>query len=231
MQPTAETLAGIELFRNLNAEERRAVAARCQLHRFASDQVVLHEQDQTKDVYFIVSGIVRATMFSVSGKEVSFRDMGAGEVFGDLAAIDDGPRSLSVVTLQDAVILSMSSAVFWEVIESYPSVSKAELKRLTALVRLLSERVFEFSAMGVRNRIHAELLRLAREQSPDDNSAEIKPAPKHAEIASRISTHREAVTRELNHLEQAGLIERPGGTIVIRDLQRLAEMVREVKGA
>ncbi len=231
MQPTAETLAGIELFRSLSADDRRAVAARCQLHHFSPDQVVVHEQDQTKDVYFIVSGLVRATMFSVSGKEVSFRDMGPGDVFGDLAAIDDMPRSLSVVTLQDSVALSMSPAVFWEVVEIYPSVSQAELKRLTALIRLLSERVFEFSAMGVKNRIHAELLRLAKEQSPEDNTAEIRPAPKHAEIANRISTHREAVTRELNHLEQAGLIERPSGAIVIRDLARLAEMVKEVKGA
>lgn len=231
MQPTAETLAGIELFRNLNAEDRRAVAGRCQLQHFAPDQVLVHEQDETKDVYFIVSGLVRATMFSISGKEVAFRDMGSGEVFGDLAAIDDRPRSLSVVTLKESVVLSMSSGVFWELMETHPSVSTAELKRLTALVRLLSERVFEFSAMGVKNRIHAELLRLAKEQSSSDNAAEINPAPKHADIASRISTHREAVTRELNHLEHAGLIERPGGAIIIRDMARLAEMVKEVKGA
>ncbi len=231
MQPTAETLAGIELFQNLNADDRRAVAGRCELHQFSPNHVVVHEQDETKDVYFIVSGLVRATMFSVAGKEVAFRDMGSGDVFGDLAAIDDMPRSVSVLTLKDSVILSMSSAAFREVMETYPPVSRAELKRLTVLVRQLSDRVFEFSAMGVRNRIHAELLRLAKEQPQKDNSAEIKPAPKHADIASRISTHREAVTRELNHLEHAGLIERPSGAIVIRDMARLAEMVKEVKGA
>lgn len=231
MQPTAETLTGIELFRNLNAADRRAVASRCQLHQFPQNRVVVHEQDETNDVFFIVSGLVRATMFSISGKEVAFRDMGPGKVFGDLAAIDNMPRSLSVVTLQESVVLSMSSGVFWKVMEIYPSVSTAELKRLTALIRLLSERVFEFSTLGVRNRIHAELLRLAKEHPQEDNRAEINPAPKHAEIASRISTHREAVTRELNHLEHAGLIERPSGAIVIRDMARLAEMVKEVKGA
>lgn len=231
MQASAETLAGIELFQNLNAEDRGRIAALCQLHQFPQTHVIIHEQDGTRDVYFIVSGIVRATMYSISGKEVAFRDLGSGEAFGDLAAIDGMPRSVSVIALHDCVILSMSSGVFWEVMNTYPSVSSTELKKLTALIRLLSDRVFEFSALGVKNRIHAELLRLAKEHSRGDNTAEINPAPRHADIASRISTHREAVTRELNHLEQAGVIARPSGSIVIRDVAGLEEMVKEVKGA
>lgn len=231
MQPTAETLTGIDLFQDLDADDRGTIARRCTLHRFARNRVVVRVQDKTNDVYFLVSGLVRATMFSVSGKEVAFRDLGSGEVFGDLAAIDGMPRSSSIVALQDSLILSMSSDVFWEMMKTYPSVATAELKRLTALIRLLSERVFEFSTLGVRNRIHAELLRLAQDHPLGDNTAKISPAPKHADVASRISTHREAVTRELNHLEHSGLIERSSGAIVIRDMARLSKIVKEVKGA
>lgn len=230
MLPSAETLAGIELFQDLTVDVRKKLAASCRLHWFGKNQVVVRVRDETNDVYFIVSGLVRATIYSVSGKEVTFRDIGPGEVFGDLSAIDDLPRSSTVVTLQDSLILSMSSAVFWKTMEAHPSVATVELKRLTALIRLLSDRVFEFTTLGVRNRIHAELLRLAQDHSTGDNTAEISPAPKHADIASRISTHREAVTRELNELEHAGLIERSGGAIVIRDVARLANMVKEVKG-
>ncbi len=230
MQPTAETLAGINLFRDLDADERATVAQQCKLQQFSRNQVIVQVQDKTNDVFFIVSGLVRATLFSVTGKEVTFRDIGSGEVFGDLAAIDGMPRSSSVVALQDSLILSMSSEVFWQMIETYPSTSTAELKRLTALIRMLSERVFEFSTLGVRNRIHAELLRLAQNNYQGDNTAKISPAPKHADIASRISTHREAVTRELNHLEHSGLIKRSDGAIFIRDLAQLSNMVKEVKG-
>lgn len=230
MQPTAETLAGIELFRNLDAEDREKIVRHCKLHQFSRNHGVVLVQDETNDVYFIVSGLVRVTMFSVTGKEVAFRDMGPGEFFGDLSAIDGMPRSSTVVTLQDSHILSMSSQAFWQVIETYPSVSRAELKRLSTLVRMLSDRVFEFSTLGVQNRIHAELLRLGHAQLQDDNTAKIAPAPRHADIASRISTHREAVTRELNHLENTGLIERSGGAIVILDMARLSKLVEEVKG-
>lgn len=231
MQPTAETLAGIELFRNLDAAGREKIVRHCKLHQFSRNHSVVLVQDQTTDVYFIVSGLVRVTMFSVTGKEVAFRDMGPGEFFGDLSAIDGMPRSSSVVTLQDSLVLSMSSQAFWETIETYPSVSKIELQRLSALVRMLSDRVFEFSTLGVQNRIHAELLRLGLAHLQGENMATIAPAPRHADIASRISTHREAVTRELNHLESTGLIERSSGAIVILDVAQLSKMVEEVKGA
>jgi CRP/FNR family cyclic AMP-dependent transcriptional regulator len=231
MQPTAETLSGIELFRNLDAADRERIVRHCKLHQFSRNHGIVLVQDNTNDVYFIVSGLVRVTMFSVTGKEVAFRDMGPGEFFGDLSAIDDMPRSSTVVTLQDSLVLSMSSPAFWEILETYPSVSKAELQRLSALVRMLSDRVFEFSTLGVQNRIHAELLRLALPHLQDDNTARITPAPRHADIASRISTHREAVTRELNHLESTGLIERSSGAIVVLDMARLSKMVEEVKGA
>lgn len=104
------------------------------------------------------------------------------------------------------------------------------LKGLAYLVRRLSDRVVEFSTLGVNNRIHAEVLRLAREHMLDDNHAEIRPAPKHLEMANRVSTHREAVTRELNNLAQLGLLERSKGVLQVKDVSQLERMVRDVIG-
>ena len=68
-------------------------------------------------------------------------------------------------------------------------------------IRSLTTRVYElFSTLAVNNRIQAELLRLASFTCQGGNSARIAPAPTHVEIASRVSSHREAVTRELNRL-------------------------------
>jgi Mn-dependent DtxR family transcriptional regulator len=66
--------------------------------------------------------------------------------------------------------------------------------------------------------------------SQGGNAARIVPAPTHVEIASRVSTHREAVTRELSRLSRMGLIERRGGTLAVKDLDRLAKMVHEASG-
>ena len=85
----------------------------------------------------------------------------------------------------------------------------------------------EFSTLTVQKRIEVELLRLARETAPGQKSAVIFPAPTHAELASRVSTHREAVTRALGELARAGIVEKRCGTLVIGDVDALAALVDE----
>jgi CRP-like cAMP-binding protein len=124
----------------------------------------------------------------------------------------------------------MSAAAFRELLQSEPAVMLALLRQFVAKIRALTTRVYEFSALAVNNRIQAELLRLARLAPKEGKGARIASAPTHSEIASRISTHREAVTRELNRLSRLGLIERKGGTLLVKDIDRLAAMVHEVTG-
>jgi CRP-like cAMP-binding protein len=225
-----ETLDGIELFENFSVRDLKAVAKRCHWRQYTADQQIVGHLDQTRDVFFIVESSVRAVIYSPAGKEISFRDISAGDMFGEFSAIDGQPRSAHVIALTDSLIASLSADEFWQVLRDYPIVAEATLKRLTKQLRILSERVFEFSALTVKNRIHAELLRLARDHSRGANKAAISPVPTHAEIASRVSTHREAVTRELNDLTRAGLIERRHGVLIIRDVEHLARMVEEVRG-
>jgi CRP/FNR family transcriptional regulator, cyclic AMP receptor protein len=225
IQPTAQTLAGIELFSELDAKARGAVAARCRARRYGASQSVLGPDDPTRDVLFIVSGSVRVTLYSPAGKEVIFRDQGAGEFLGELSAIDGAARSAHVLALTDCLLLRMTPEVFWSVLVEHPSVNARVLRRLTRLVRSLSERVYEFSTLPVPARVRTEVLRLARQHADGDNSAVVDPAPTHAEMASTIGTHREAVTRELNELDRLGLIERHGHCMRVPDLTRLAAAV------
>lgn len=227
MSDAKPSLSGIELFESLGDSDRDALVRLCRWHRFAAHQFIVGHQDQTGDVYFIVEGRVRVTVFSPSGKEISFRDLAAGECFGELSAIDGGARSATVIALCDTVLASMSAQSFRRILRDYPDVAAKVMQNLVDLVRKLSERVFEFSALAVPNRIHAELLRLARDQGIEGNAAVVAPAPTHAEIASRISTHREAVTRELNALARNGLIERRDHAFVIPDIARLAKLVEK----
>ena len=96
-------------------------------------------------------------------------------------------------------------------------------------MRRLSERVVEFSTLVVQNRIQAELLRLAADTGKKGGDALLSPGPSLADIAERISTHREAVSRELSRLGSMGLLRREGTDLRILDVERLAKLVREVK--
>lgn len=222
--PTAETLGLIDFFKGLTAEERDKAAAQCSATHVDAHQIILSQRDASEDVYFVVNGQLRAHIFSSSGKEVAFRDVNPGEMFGEIAAIDAKPRSASIVAVENSTLVSMHAANFKALVFEHQALTMALLQRWAGLIRNLSERIVEFSTLPVRNRIHAELLRLASEHV-EGNVAILDPAPTHAQIASRISTHREAVTRELSDLARDNLIVREHHRLIVADVAKLESLV------
>ena len=179
-------------------------------------------------MHLIVSGTVRITIYSANGRQVTFNDERAGAAFGELAAIDGKPRTADAVALESLLIASMPPAVFKQLLRDEPVVLDRVLLQLTTLVRRLSDRVIDLSTLGVQNRVHAEVLRLAREAGVVDNRARIDPAPRHTDIASRVSTYREQVTRELSLLAKSGILAKDARALVVRDVGRLEQLVKDV---
>jgi CRP-like cAMP-binding protein len=224
-------LKGIGLLDGLAAERLDALARECAWRTYAAGQHLITRESDDRDLYLVVSGRVRVTTYSAGGRQVTFRDIGAGECFGEFAAIDGKQRSADVVALESGLLAAMPPGVLWRLVREEPLVAERMLLQLASLVRGLTERVIDLSTLGVQNRIHAELLRLAREVGVTGNTARIDPAPKHSDVASRVSTYREQVTRELSALVKAGILERGEHALVIRDLARLERLVEDVRGA
>ena len=224
-------LRGIALLEGVPAERLEALAHSCAWRNSRAGQRILSRAAADRDVYLIVSGQVRVTTYSAAGRQVTFRDIGAGELFGEVAAIDGMPRSADVLALESTLTASMPPAAFRELLREQSEVAERVLRRLASLVRRLSERVIDLSTLGVHQRIHAELLRLARESGVKQNVARIERPPKHADLASQVSTYREEVTRELSALARAGIVRRDGRALLIRDVRRLETLVEEVKAA
>jgi CRP-like cAMP-binding protein len=227
---SAETLYGVDAFRELTVAQRQALAKLCHIRGYKTGQHVVSYHDHSREVYFVISGRLQAITFSVTGKQVTFQDIEAGAMFGELSAIDGQPRSAFVIALSDSMICSMTHDDFWHVLKHYPDVSAVTLHRLTSMIRHLCDRIFQISALPVKNRIHAELLRLAVQHMVADNQATISPAPTHADIAHHIGTHREAVSRELNELRRNGLIGSQNNPLLVKDVNRLREMVEQITG-
>lgn len=214
MMRQSETLARFALFRSLKPELIHQLDTQCIWKRARANEWVLDYKDDSVDLFFVAYGRLRVTIRPISGGEIILRDISDGEFFGELAALDGRPRSAGVLALTDSVIARMTPSVFRDAVHRYPDVCDQLLALLTSQVRMLAGRVTEFSTFDVRHRIYSELLRLAHGQ-PGVAEVKIAPPPTHAEIAARVSTHREAVTRELKSLERAGLIERRRGAIVL----------------
>jgi len=227
---TGETLAGVQLFAELDLKARDQIARLCTGRAYSAREAIVSYKDTSRDVYFVLSGDVDVTLYSVNGKRITFNAKGAGEVVGELAAIDSQPRCADVVARNDVRIISMSGSDFQSAMSQHPEAARKMMLLLTAQVRELSERVFEFNALCVNNRIHVELLRNARHGTEEGDRRVISPAPTHADIASRVSTHREAVTRELSRLTKDGLLQKDKDALIVTSIKALEQLVEQSLG-
>ena len=227
---TSQSLSGIKLLNSLTENDLKKLEQRCNWQLVSQQEVIVDRQSESSDVYFIVSGKVRVVNFSVSGREITFDEMTAGGYFGQLAALDNQPRSANVVALEGSVLASLSQQPFKELLLEYPKIALELLVEMAQIIRTSTDRIMDLSTIGAHNRVHAEILRLAQEEILDDNTAKIEPVPIHGDIASRVSTTRETVARVFSDLTKRELMERKGDALIINDLEVLHDIVEEFRG-
>jgi CRP/FNR family transcriptional regulator, cyclic AMP receptor protein len=204
----------------LPARLRAAFIEHGRVQQFEAGRVIANVGDQDTSVILIEAGEVRVTLYSDDGREVSVRTLTAGDLFGDLAAIDGGARSAAGVAITDVICRVIPQQTFLGAIDVGTEERDWFNRRLVSEVRRLTERVFELSALSVRARLHCELLRLAKEH--DGPRRIIRSLPTHSELAARIGATREAVTRELSALEARRLIRRDRRRMTLLDLDALS---------
>ena len=218
------TLAAHPCFKTLAPEPCRILDRQCVWLRAQAGQWLVDQSAHDRDVYFIMSGHLRA-MLNTIRQDIIFNDMMAGSFFGEMAAFDGAPRAASVLAVTDSVVAKMPGSVFVDTVFSHRPLGEKVISTLIDMVRVNSRRVGELGAMNVRTRVHAELLRLARPDREDPRRAIILTPPNQSELAARVNTRRETVSRELNAMERGGLIERRRGAIVITDALRLSAAI------
>jgi CRP-like cAMP-binding protein len=222
-------LKRVAIFAGLPGPRLSQLAATCNWREFDAGQQILDYRENSNEVFFLASGRVRVVVYSAEGKAVLFTDLSPGAMFGEVAAIDRAERSASVEVLEHSSVASLTADQFEGLLLSEPTVAVATLRHVVSEVRRLSERVLDFSTLVVQNRVRIELLRLASDAGPQQGQALLSPSPSLSDIADRISTHREAVSRELSRLASTGLLRREGSNLRITDVRRLAKLVREAK--
>ncbi|MCP4709324.1 MAG: Crp/Fnr family transcriptional regulator [Planctomycetes bacterium] len=224
------TLRGVDLFSSLGKEELAAVEKHCRWRRFAPHQQIIDRESSSRDVIFIDIGKVRIVNYSFSGRGIILDELDAGGFFGELSAIDSQPRSARVISIADSLIASLPQKYFLITLEEHPKLALNVMTHLSQLLRGATQRIMDLSTLGANNRVHADLLRHAGEISDTTKTAILDPIPIHNDIASRVSTTRETVARVMNDLARRGIVEKKGNSLLIKDVQRLRDMVEEVRG-
>jgi CRP/FNR family cyclic AMP-dependent transcriptional regulator len=222
-----DELKRVPMFRDFSAAALAGVAALCSVRNYSSGEPVIVHSESSLDAFLVLSGKAQVELYSADGQRVGFHDLAAGEMFGEISAIDGMPRSASVTAAGACRIARIPHRHFLALLETNPSFAVAVAQRLASQVRRLTVRVFEFSTMAVRQRLRGELLRLSVPDEGSEDAAVIDPMPTHSELASRISTHREAVSREMAWLDSKGIVAKRGRSLAIRSRTQLRALLEE----
>lgn len=214
-------LQKVELFRGLDSHALREIAAQCKWVRVRRNEYVMRRDGADRDVYFVIAGTMRMAASAGRGRRIIFRDVSDGEVLGEHSALDGGARVADAQALRECLLASISAEAFRVIVASHPSVAERLLRRLSGSLRELADRLLELGAQPVQRRIWLELARLAREAGVAQNRARLEPAPTHNDLASRVGTLREQVSREFSRLARTGVLERAGKALVVRDVAAL----------
>ncbi len=202
----------IPLFENLSSSERDSLAGRFILRQHPKNSIIINEGDDTSSFYIILGGRVKVYLTDESGKEVILNIQGEGEYLGEVALLDQGPRSASVATLEDCRFAILNRQSFIECINENPQLSLKIMQGLTRRLRALSENVRSLALMDVYGRIARLLLELAVDREGD---RVIEDKLTQNEIAARIGASSKMVGRIMQDLKKGGYVHKKGKHLII----------------
>lgn len=208
---TAVLLGKTALFGALERDDRAAVARRMHRAAFEPGQTIFVRGDAGSDVYLVVKGRVRLSVFSFDGRLLSFKHADTGDIFGEIAALDGGPRTADAIALTRVEVRTLAQQQLNRLIESNPRVARAAIAWLCGRLRDTSEQVEAIALHPVEVRLARFLLSRLRSREggePLDSVAVLDLGMSQSELASLIGASRQKVNAALALLEGAGAIER-----------------------
>ena len=195
--------ASIPELANLQDDVLREIAARGQVRKFQKNAVIIQEGDAGDSLYVILSGKVKVYASDDNGREVIIEIFGPGEYVGEMV-LDGGPRSASVMTLEPSVFSVLTRNELRDHIGHNPDFAIYLISRLIKRTRNSTNNIKTLALMDVYGRVARFLLNLAVER----NGKMVVPEKfTHQEIAERVGSSREMITRILKDLSTGGYIE------------------------
>ncbi len=195
----------------LDDELLRRIASRGGVRSYAAHTVLVTEEDQSDALYIVLSGRVKAYGAAEDGREVIYGTQGVGEYFGEMT-LDGGPRSASVMTLEPSTCAVVPGALVRDFLASEPDFALHLVRKLIALTRASTEHVKSLALEDVYGRIARLLRKLAREE---DGVLQVPDRLTQQDIAERVGSSREMVSRVFKTLTEGGYVEMRAGRIVL----------------
>ncbi len=203
-----ESLRNIPLFSAVGDEDLLHVSALLIERRFPKHKTIVEEGLPGDYMYVICEGRVQVSKLSEDGREKILEFLDTGDFFGEMALLDNAPRSASCRALAETRVLALSRNDFLNAMRKSPDLAMAVVQELTRRLRQIDEQASSLSFQRVKQRTMGLLRRLAKHNGEGERP--ITPTLTHQQIADMIGTSRETVTRALKGLKVEGWLEQEG---------------------
>ncbi len=220
-------ISELDLFKCLSEREVMRYSPRCFWREYSENELVIDFEDESRDVRFLLTGRARVILRIATGKEIILGDMGPNDFFGEIAAIDDHGRAANVTVLNTSRMCVMPQAVFLDILAESPEVSLIIMRVLASRIRTLNTRLAEHCFLQAKHRICVEIMRKSRPRPGHEGQRVISPPPLQREIAERVGTRREVVSRQISALSKSGVVEKTPRALVIKDINAINKIIAE----
>jgi len=210
-----EVLRSVPLFRQVAEADLRALTQLVREREYPKGNLILSQGDIGEALFLIKSGQVKVTVVAEDGREVILSVLGAGSFFGEMALVDDEPRSAHVIAMEDTTLLQLRREDFRTRLRSSPELAISLLRELSRRLRRADDTIASLMLLDVNGRIAHLLLELAREESPE--GTRITRRLTHAAIGQMVGASRETVSRTMRNLVLRNVISVSRKEIVLLD--------------
>jgi CRP-like cAMP-binding protein len=211
-----ELLRSVPIFGELSDRDIDSLARLTSRRRYPRDTVIFFEKEEGDFFFMILEGRVKVTILGDDGREVILSLLGVGDFFGEMALLDEEPRSATAIAVEDTELLSLHRQDFQSVLADNRAIVNGLMKVLTSRLRRANHQISTLALLDVYGRVARVIVDMAREEGRRlrDGRIAFRRAT-HQEIANRIGTTRETVTRMLKDLERQGLLHAEGKELVV----------------
>ncbi|WP_218080264.1 Crp/Fnr family transcriptional regulator [Anthocerotibacter panamensis] len=224
LQQRASHKYNLEIFQKLSADATEKVTNTMTERAYETGHTVLFQNDWGQSVYFILEGWVKIRMFRSDGHEVTLNILGPDEIVGEMAALDQSPRSTDVIALTAIRLGILPREVYIHLLNHEPQFSQNLLIVMSRRLRQANQRLMVRESNSECRLVDA-LLFIAEGQGRTSRDGVTIPAFPHRELAALSGLARETVTRILSGLESRGLIEKAGKQLRFPSLDNLEKLL------
>lgn len=212
-----ELLRTVPVFADLSDADIESLSRLCTRRRYPKDTVVFFENEEGDFFFMIVEGRIKVTILGDDGREIILSVVGPGDFFGEMALLDYEPRSATAIAAEETELLCLHRNDLQTVLTDNRAILTSFIKVLTSRLRKANHQISTLALLDVYGRVARVIMEMAKEEGRrlKDGRIAFRRAT-HQEIANRIGTTRETVTRMLKEIERQGLIEIDGKEIVVQ---------------